>query len=186
MSLQSGYIDPSAALVKRCKEGEKKAFSELYSLYAKAMLNTSMRILNNREEAEDVLQESFLKAFQSIPNFDQKVSFGSWMKRIVVNRSIDVIRKRKNQFIPLDEAEIVEMEAIEEEPVYDVDAIRSCIGELPDGYRIVLTLFLVEDYSHKEIAELMQFSEGTSRSQYNRAKNKLIELVKLKTVVHER
>ncbi|HWY11874.1 MAG TPA: RNA polymerase sigma factor [Bacteroidia bacterium] len=179
------YTDINLPIIERCKKGERKAFQELYNLYAKAMFNISVRILNNSDEAEEVLQDSFLKAFQKIESYDKNYSFGVWLKRIVINRSLDVLKKRKLNFVPIDEANYKE-EYEEEESIYDVEAIKKCISELPDGYRTVLTLFLFEDFSHKEIGELLNISEGTSKSQYNRAKKKLIELVKQKTVSHDR
>jgi len=187
LNSESTYKDPNFSLVDRCKKGDEKAYSELYRLYAKAMLNTSMRIVNSKDEAEDVLQESFLKAFQNIRGFDGKTSFGSWLKRIVINRSIDIIRKKKPDFISLDEAVHIESEQMEEGKFgYDIGIVRNCMQELPDGFRVVLTLYLVEDFSHREIAQMLNINEGTSRSQYNRAKKKLMELVKSKTVSHER
>lgn len=166
-------------LVNLCKEGDGKAFRELYGRYAKAMLNISFRIVNDRALAEDILQESFLKAFKNISGFDQKASFGSWLKRIVVNGSIDELRKQKAIYQSIDDFDIVE-EGPVDEPEYnsmDMEMIRKCIGMLPEGYRVILTLFLLEDYTHKEIAEMVNISEGTSKSQYSRAKAKLKEIV---------
>ena len=179
------YTDVNIAIIERCQKGERRAFQELYNLYAKAMFNISVRILNNSDEAEEVLQDAFLKAFEKIHTYDKKYSFGVWLKRIVINRSLDVLKKRKLNFVSIDEADFREEEQ-DEESIYDVEAIKKCIQELPDGYRTILTLFVFEDYSHKEIATLLNISEGTSKSQYNRAKKKLIELVKQKMVNHDR
>lgn len=183
MDSKTTYTDPSSSLVNRCKEGEKEAFYELYKLYAKAMFNISIRIVNNKDEAEDILQECFTKVFQQIKDFDGRVTFGSWLKRIVINRSIDVIRKQKINFQSLDnEAENIENEPEEEQQLtYNIETVRNCINELADGYRIVLSLYLLEDYSHKEIAQTLSITEGTSKSQYNRAKKKLVELIKQKS-----
>jgi len=149
------------------------------------MVNILVRILNNSGEAEEVLQDSFLKAFEKIAAYDRKYAFGVWLKRIVINRSLDVLKKRKLNFVTIDDADFREEED-EEESIYDVDVLKKCISELPDGYRTILSLFVFEECSHKEIAELLNISEGTSKSQYNRAKKKLIGLVKLKTVTHDR
>ena len=181
----SSYTDVNIAIIERCQKGERKAFQELYNLYAKAMFNISVRILNNSDEAEEVLQDSFLKAFEKISTYDKKYSFGVWLKRIVINRSLDVLKKRKLNFVSIDDADFRE-EDQEDESIYDVDVLKKCIQELPDGYRTILTLFVFEDYSHKEIATLLSINEGTSKSQYNRAKKKLIELVKQKMVTHDR
>jgi RNA polymerase sigma factor (sigma-70 family) len=181
------YTDVNAALIERCKQGERKAFQEVYNLYAKAMYNISLRILNNSGEAEEVLQDAFLKVFENIHTYDKRFAFGAWLKRIVINRSLDVLKKRKVNFVSIDGMDHREEEEEERaEDLYDVESIKKCVLELPDGYRSVLTLFLFEEYSHKEIAELLGISEGTSKSQYNRAKKKLIETIKLKTITHER
>lgn len=179
------YTDVNIAIIERCQKGERAAFQELYNLYAKAMFNISVRILNNTNEAEEVLQDSFLKVFEKLETYDKNYSFGVWLKRIVINRSLDVLKKRKLNFVAIDDSDFREEEP-EEESIYDVEQIKKCIKELPDGYRTILTLFVFEDCSHKEIADLLGISEGTSKSQYNRAKKKLIELLKLNTVSHER
>lgn len=179
------YTETNLELIERCKKGERKAFQEIYNLYAKAMFNVSVRILNNTDEAEEALQDAFLKAFEKIDSYDKNYAFGAWLKRIVINRSLDVLRKKKINFVSIEEADYIE-EDKEEESIYDVEAINKCIAELSDGYRTVLTLFLFEEYSHKEIAALLGISEGTSKSQYNRAKKKLIELVTYNTVTHDR
>jgi RNA polymerase sigma factor (sigma-70 family) len=172
------YTDVNSAIIERCKTGERKAFYELYNLYSKAMFNISLRIVNNAPEAEEVLQDSFLKVFERIGTYDEKYSFGSWLKRIVINGSLDVLRKRKLDFVSLDEATYVKEEPEEEDTIYDVSILKKCLAELPDAQRTIISLFLFEDHSHKEIAELLGISEGASKTQYNRAKNKLTELIK--------
>lgn len=181
------YTDVNSDIIERCKKGERRAFHELYNLYARAMFNISLRILNNTAEAEEVLQDSFLKAFEKIRNYDPGYSFGAWLKRIVINGSLDVLKKRKPVFVPLDEVRYAqEEEDPEEEMAFDVETIKKCVAELPDGYRTILSLFVFENCPHREIADLLGISEGTSKSQYNRAKKKLIELIKQKTVANER
>ncbi len=181
------YTDPNLAVIERCRNGDRTAFRELYNLYAKAMFNISLRILNNSDEAEEVLQDSFLKVFSKIDSYDKTYAFGAWLKRIVINGSLDVLKKRKVNFVSLDEAQYCHEEDIDEDDALcGVEILKKCIAELPDGFRAVLTLFVFEEYSHKEIAKELGISEGTSKSQYNRAKKKLIELVKQNTVSHER
>jgi RNA polymerase sigma-70 factor (ECF subfamily) len=146
------------------------------------MFNTAMRILNNREEAEDVLQESFIAAFKNIQQYSGKFSFGSWLKRIVINRSIDALKKRNLNLVSLEEKEIAQPEnEITEASFLSIEAIKEAVKELPDGYRLVITLYLFEDYSHKKISEQLNISEGTSKSQYARARKKLMELIRLRT-----
>ena len=170
--------------IERCQKGDKQAFREFYDLYSKAMLNISLRIVNNTEEAEDVLQESFIAVFQQIGKIRSDAEFGGYLKRTVVNRSIDLIRKRKIDFQSLDDAKYVGEELPEEEQRYDIAVLRNCIQELPDGFRIVLSLFIFEDYSHREIGNLLNITEGTSKSQYNRARKKLAELYQKKLLIH--
>lgn len=170
------------ALLERCRKKESRACRELYDQYARAMFNISLRIVNDKDEAEDILQESFIKAFSDMTRFKSLPEFGGWLKRVVVNHSLDVIRKKKPGFVPLEDIESTETIEIEEVIQYDINEIIACVRLLPHGFRVILTLFLFEDYSHKEIATMLNISEGTSKSQYNRAKNKLIELVQQKTI----
>jgi RNA polymerase sigma factor (sigma-70 family) len=172
------------ARIERCRKGEKQAFKEFYELYCKAMFNIGLRILNDVEEAEDVLQESFVTAFEHIGSISSDAGFGGYLKKIVVNRSIDRLRKRKLNFLSLDEARYVEEDAQEEDREYKMDVLLACIRELPQGFQLILNLFLIEDYSHKEIAELLNISEGTSKSQYHRARKKLAELYHQKHISH--
>src|SRR6056297_3179157 len=166
-------------IIDRCKKGEQKAQFQLYKLYYKAMFNTSFRIVNDRMEAEDIMQESFLKAFDKIDTYSGKVSFGAWLKRIVINHSLDELKKKKVELDSLEdniydiEEDETEEEEDEKETWEKVEEIREAINELPAGYRIVLSLYLLEGYDHEEIAEIMNMSSSTSRSQYTRAKSKV-------------
>ncbi|MCW3085474.1 MAG: polymerase [Bacteroidetes bacterium] len=168
-----------SSVIAAAKNADNNAFKELYNLYSKAMYNISYRIVNNKDEAEDVLQEAFLKAFQNIQKFENAMAFGGWLKKVVINRSIDLVRKRKINFVAIDD-KTQGIEEEEENAEYEVETLRSCILELPDNYRIVLTLFLFENQSHKEIATLLNISEGTSKSHFHRAKKKLLTLLKEK------
>jgi RNA polymerase sigma-70 factor (ECF subfamily) len=169
---------PHMELVERCKQGDARCFKKLYELYNKAMFNTSFRILNNRAEAEDVLQESFIDAFRNIHHFENRSSFGSWLKQIVVNKSINVIRKRKMDIVDIEKTSLGEMPdeyGIDEiEIQFKVQEVRKAIQELPDGYRAVLTLYLLEGYDHEEISQILNVKESTARTQYIRAKQKLL------------
>ena len=186
MANTGNYTEVNMLVIERCKRGERKAFHELYELYKKAMFNVALRILNNSSEAEDVLQESFLKAFAKINTYNQGSAFGAWLKRIVINTSLDALKKRKLQFVPLDQEHYNQEEEGDEDIDLEVENIKNCVRQLPDGYRSILSLYLFEDYSHKEIAALLNISEGTSKSQYNRAKKKLIDLVKQRMTINER
>lgn len=168
-------------------QGSRVAQFELYKLYAKAMYNVALRILNYEEEAEDVLQEAFLDAFTRIVDFRQETTFGLWLKQIVINKSINYLRKRKMEFVQVDE--VLDLVDVEVEPVenlsWKVEEIREAIKLLPDGYRVVLSLYLLEGYDHEEIAHILKISENTSRTQFMRAKNKLKSILQKKGMSDE-
>ena len=169
-------------LVEKSKQGDAGAFRKLYELYAKAMFNTSYRILNDFTEAEDVLQEAFMDAYRHLDSFGNRSSFGSWLKQIVVNKSINVLRKKRLILTDMEQGPIAEMP---EEERYDeretqlkIDEVRKAIQALPDGYRTVLSLYLLEGYDHEEIAGILQVAQSTVRTQYIRAKQKLLQSLK--------
>jgi len=167
-------------LLQKCKKGEQSAQCEIYKLYYKAMYNTSLRILKNSFEAEDVMQESFLIAFTKLSTFKGEVTFGSWLKRIVINKSITQIRKHnKFQEVPL-ETVPEQFEPREEEEAYTVLSVKDItdgINQLKDNYRLALTLNLIEGYDNEEIAEIMHISYQNTRTTISRAKNKLRQLL---------
>jgi len=182
-NLETVYIDKHVELVNECRTGNRKAQFELYKLYANAMYNVALRIVNDDAEAEDVLQEAFLDAFNRIKDFRQETTFGLWLKQIVINRSINYLRKRKAEFVSLEEVEVADEPNYDEsETVLKVEAIKAAMNELPDGYRVVLTLYLFEGYDHEEISHILKITENTSRSQYMRAKRKLNSLLETKGV----
>ena len=137
-----------------------------------------MRLINNEADAEDVMQEAFLKAFTKIDTYKGEVSFGAWLKKIVINRSLDYLKKRKVKFEEISEKtkQIVDFQMETKE--VNVKVIKDAIQKLPDGYRVVLSLYLIEGYDHEEISEILGISNSNSRTQYLRAKNKLRELLK--------
>lgn len=159
-------------------ENEARAQAEIYRLYSKAMYHVSLRIIGNREDAEDVLQESFIKAFRSIADFRQESSLGSWLKRIVVNRSLNHLRGRIH-FTDVPDDLVLEEEPLQENemPSYEVNDVRQAMALLPDGFRTVFSLYFFEEYGHKEIGEMLGVSEGTSKSQLSRAKQRLKEIL---------
>ncbi|WP_276359314.1 sigma-70 family RNA polymerase sigma factor [Daejeonella sp. H1SJ63] len=186
--MEAVYVDQHFDLVAECRNGSKKAYSELYRLYSKAMFNIAMRILNDEDEAADVLQEAFVDAFSRISDFRQETTFGMWMKQIVINRSISELRKRKMELISIDEADIEsipgEEQADTEELELQVQQVRAAIHQLPDGYRVVLSLYLLEGYDHEEISHILRISENTSRTQFMRARRRLIEILKGKGIAY--
>lgn len=185
-NLEAVYIDKHYNLVVECKQGSKKACYELYRLYSKAMLNVAFRIVGNIAEAEDVLQEAFLDAFNKVKDFRQDTTFGLWLKQIVVNRSINLLRKRKLELVDLEGEQIENIadEVVEddEEVKYKAAQVKEAIKELPEGYRLVISLYLLEGYDHEEIGQILDISENTSRTQFLRAKRKLIALLNKKGI----
>lgn len=141
------------------------------------MYNVCLRMLGNEVEAEDVMQESFLKAFTKIDTYEGKVSFGAWLKKIVINRSLDELKKRKVKFEELNEKIPDEVPVSIEISEIQMEKLKKTISQLPDGYRVVLSLHLLEGYDHEEIAEILGISNGSSRSQFLRAKLKLRQML---------
>jgi len=161
-----------APLIEECRRGNSRAQYRLYNQYSKAMYNLAYRMLNNREDAEDILQETFVDCFRNLNSFRFESTFGAWLKRILINKCINHVHKKK---IELTITDNIPDSACEEndETVYDISNIIRGIEKLPDGYRIILTLYLLEGYDHSEIAQIMGITESTSKSQYSRAKEKL-------------
>ena len=182
--MEEKYRNIHQELIDECRKGSTKAQFEIYKLYYKAMYNTSLRLLNDRMEAEDVMQEAFLSAFKNIESYKEEVSFGAWLRKIVINRSLDVLKKRKVQFEPIDERKSAIAEEQEsftfEDAVQKVAEIKQIVDEMPDNYRILITLYLFEGYDHDEIAQILGMSNAAVRTGYSRARKKLTELLNTK------
>jgi len=171
--------DRGALVAKDCIEGKPGAHYRLYKLYSKAMFNLAYRITNNREDAEDILQEVFAECFSRLNTFRFESTLGAWLRSITVNRSINHIKRKRLTLVfpeeipdsPDDEDDATE---------YDIGSVYRGIEALPDGYRIILSLYLIEGYDHSEISRILGISESTSKSQYSRAKAKLRKLLKNK------
>lgn len=168
MTSDNQYIESD--LIERCRRGETKAQFMLYKQYSKAMYNIAIRFTNNRMDAEDILQESFIVAFEKLPELLNSASFPLWLKRIVINRCVDQVRKNKPVFESIDGNPPGSYD-IEDEPDFTIDPaiVHSSVKNLPAGGRTILVLHALEGYRHREIAEMMGISESTSKSQYKRA-----------------
>ena len=171
------YIE--APLIEECRNGNRKAQFRLYNQYSKAMYNLAFRILNNREDAEDILQEAFVECFRNIGSFRFESTFGAWIKKILVNKCINHLRKKKID-LTLCESFPADIYEEEDEVTYDTGKIIKGVEMLPDGYRVILTLYLFEGYDHAEISQILGISESTSKSQYSRAKEKLRNILTTK------
>ncbi len=170
------------AILSRCKKNDRNAQALLYNWLAPSLLAVCVRYLKDRAEAEDVMQDTFVKLFTSLDSFKNEGSFEGWARRIAVNTSLSRL-KQKNRIWFERNLQLVENVDFTEEEHHDLAAadIMACMEALPAGYRIIVNLFLVEDFSHREIAEKLGISESTSRSQYARARQSLIKLIKAKT-----
>jgi RNA polymerase sigma factor (sigma-70 family) len=168
-------------LIRGCQVNDRKAQFQVYKLYYKAMFNTAIRIVNDSAQAEDIMQEAFMEAFRKIENYRGESSFGTWLKKIVINKSIDEIRKAKD-VISIDELD-VDIPVQNDDENYlqvlstRVEVIRKAIHALPDSYRIILSLYLLEGYDHEEIAQILDISYNLSRTRYSRARKKLLEYI---------
>jgi len=142
------------------------------------MFNVSIRIVKVNEDAEDVVQDSFVSAFKNLDSFTYQSTFGSWLKRIVINKSINYLKLKRIPLVALDEQDywLSEPEEIDEEKL-DVTKIKTAINTLPQGYQTIINLYLFEGYDHNEIGEILDISVSTSKSQYHRAKKKLVQLI---------
>ncbi|MAE84567.1 MAG: RNA polymerase [Flammeovirgaceae bacterium] len=177
--MENSTINIHAELIARCRDRDQIAQYEIYQLYSKAMFNTALRICALQEEAEDVLQESFLSAFRNIDSYREDATFGAWLKRIVVNKAITSLRKSQKEALMIEEVE--EYQSLENSSVniseLSVDRVKYAMMDLPKGFRSVLSLYLFEGYDHKEISEILGITESTSKSQYKRAKDKLKQIL---------
>lgn len=181
--MEFAYAQVHAGLVEACRRGDRMAQYRLYELYSKAMYNICVRLLKDQAKAEDALQEAFLKAYNKLDHFTGKSSFGAWLKRIVINECLGMLRKKQIQWEEI--SELSEPDA-DTEPgeVYnellDLAVLNKMIQELPDGCRWVFVLYQLEGYDHDEISQILQVSVSTSKSQYHRAKKLLQQKVVLK------
>ena len=168
--------DINNKLVDEARQGDQKAMFRLYKMYLPAMYNTCIRIVINKVDAQDIIQESFISAFTGLDGFRGEATFGAWLKRIVINKSINHLRNNKIMFTDLENINVEDKET-EDDDIPDIPAevIHNCIKSLPDKARVVLNLYLLEGYLHREIAVILGISESTSRTQYNRARNLLKE-----------
>lgn len=170
--------------MQRCEIGEQSAQLEIYKRYYRAMYNTALRILKNSFEAEDMMQESFLIAFTKLSTFKGEVTFGAWLKRIVINKCLTQLRKNKRfEEVKLEIAHqtLVENDEVDYSTIKSEEVMNS-INSLKDNYRIAITLHLIEGYDYEEIAEIMKITYQNSRTTISRAKNKLREILSTQKV----
>jgi len=176
--METAQVNIHQDLVDSCLRGDQSAFYQLYNLYSRAMYNTALRIVRDSDDAEDILQDAFVSAFRSLASYSGRASFGAWLKRIVINKGINFLRKQRANLVEINEGlDIAESREPEPDYEFEVSEIKKAIAKLSDGYRVVLSLYLLEGYDHKEISEILGISESTSKTQYLRAKQKVIKLI---------
>ncbi len=167
-------------IVERCKANDRKAQLKLYKQYCEGMFCVAMRFLKNADDAEDVLQESFIKAFQKIHQFKGDVTFGAWLKRIVINKSIDFLKSKRENTLRLNEnfMQITEDEDWTVEDDVTTETIKEAIERLPEKYKYVVMMYLIEGFDHNEIAAVLHLTETTCRTRLLRGKGLLKEALK--------
>lgn len=169
-------------IIEKCRQNDRKSQLRLYNQYCDGMLIVAKRFIKDTMEAEDVVQESFIKAFSKLEQYKAEVTFGAWLKRIVINKSIDLLKSKKQRLVDLQD---VQLKIVDEDYNDDwsaddsltIEDVKQAIEELPEKYKYVVMLYLIEGYDHQEIAEILNVSEVASRTQLSRGKRKLKELL---------
>jgi RNA polymerase sigma factor (sigma-70 family) len=175
------------ALILGCMHNDPAAQRELYNRFSPKMLPVCYRFAQSREDAEDMLQEGFIKVFMQIHTFENKGAFEGWVRRIIVHTCINLLKKNKrfNESIDLEHASTLHVKEETLPSIMQAKQVVECIRLLPIGYRTVLNLYAIEGYSHKEIAEMLDIEESTSRSQYTRSKNMLEAILIKKRIIEK-
>lgn len=162
-------------IIEGCKQNKAKSQMQLYDKYCNAMYIIAQRYVKDNFIAEDVMQDAFIKVFKNIQNFKGEVTIGAWIKKIVINQCIDYLKKKKIELVSLENSKIEIVEennwTVNEEVTFEI--VNNAINNLPDKYKVVLNLYLLEGYDHQEIAQILNITEVASRSQLMRGKNKL-------------
>jgi RNA polymerase sigma factor (sigma-70 family) len=172
-------------IIEKCKRNDRKAQMKLYNQYCNGMLVVALRFVKDTMEAEDIVQDAFIKAFSKLEQYRAEVTFGAWLKRIVINRCIDVLKSKRQRLIELEEHHLNVVDSDNEsdwlvEDEVTIEDVKIAIENLDEKYRYVVMLYLIEGYDHKEISEILNISEVASRTQLLRGKQKLQSMLKLK------
>jgi RNA polymerase sigma factor (sigma-70 family) len=175
------------AILIGCKNNDAAAQRELYNKYSPKMLAVCYRFAHNREDAEDMLQEGFIKIFLQIHTFESRGAFEGWIRRIIVHTCINILKKNKkfNESVDIIHATGVRVREESVPSIIQAKQVVECIRMLPLGYRTVLNLYAIEGYNHREIAGMLEIEESTSRSQYTRAKAMLEDILIRKKILQK-
>ena len=168
-------------IIEKCRQNDRKAQLQLYAQYCDGMYVVANRFVKDSMEAEDIVQEAFIKAFSKLHQYKAEVTFGAWLKRIVVNKSIDLLKSKKKQLQELDEVHLKIVDDFDDEWLVEdhitIEDVKLAIEQLPEKYKYVVMLYLIEGYDHQEISEILDITEIASRTQLSRGKTKLQELL---------
>jgi RNA polymerase sigma factor (sigma-70 family) len=167
------------ALIDECIAGNARAQRSLFDRFSPKMMGVVLRYINDRERANDVLQDSFIKVFQNVMTFKKDGSLEGWIRRIVVNTALDHLRRDK-KYLGHTEITDISLDASKSSDaigILEEESLLGIIHSLPEGYRMIFNLYAIEGYSHKEIADQLGISENTSKSQYSRAKTAIQKLL---------
>jgi RNA polymerase sigma-70 factor (ECF subfamily) len=181
MSLQPPITMTDEQIASGCKSSDAIAQKALYDKFSRKMFGVCLRYAKGREEAEDFLQEGMITVFQRISSFNQDGSLEGWVRRVLVNTCLEHLRKQKLQWVNIDEVEEGAEDGFTMEKI-NIKDLLEVINALPTGFKAVFNLYAIEGFTHKEIAEMLSISEGTSKSQYARAKAVLIKKIEVKTI----
>jgi RNA polymerase sigma factor (sigma-70 family) len=175
------------AILKGCLQNEPAAQRELYNRYSPKMLSVCYRFAHNREDAEDMLQEGFIKVFSQMHTFGNRGAFEGWIRRIIVHTCINILKKNKkfNESVDIIHATAIQVREESVPSIVQAKQVVECIRMLPIGYRTVLNLYAIEGYSHREIGAMLDIEESTSRSQYTRAKAMLEDILIRKKIIQK-
>lgn len=170
-------------IVEQCKQNNRKAQLQLYNQYCNGMYSVAKRFVKHDAEAEDVVQDAFIKAFTKLHQYNAEVTFGAWLKRIVVNTSIDALKSKKQRLVDLEDVHLKVVDTSDDDKwlvddAVSMDEIKKAINQLSDKYRYVVMLFLIEGYDHQEISEILNITEVASRTQLYRGKLQLQNMLK--------
>ena len=173
------YNQTDQILVENCLNGDSLAQQELYNKYVQAMYNVAVRMVNNSEDASDIIQEVFVKVFRNLGSFQGDSTIGAWIKKITVNTTLNFLRKaKKNNTTSWEDGMDVPMDEAIDETEYTMAQIHHAIKQLPERCRVVLTLYLIEGYQHQEIASILDITVSTSKTQYRRGRQLLQGILK--------
>lgn len=167
-------------IIQGCKDKNRRAQQELFLKYSQKMYGFCLRYSNNADDANDLLQDGFMKVFDNIDSYKGDRPLGAWMSRVFINLAISGFRKKSGgpRFVDMEEGNIVEDESDDNQvPMHDMKQVMKCMASLPEKYRIVLNMYAIDKMGHKEIAEQLGISEGTSKSQLSRARQMLKDLL---------